>query len=149
METLTDLEKGIEILMPFLMQHHFVFNKFESSIFTDGYLTQVKFTNKNKEFIIGYRSSVGYLVYKIDNFKVSHDFYLDKLGFAEKRMFKATQTENRLVVFENILHDFEFLTEDFFDGACTQLKEFSSLPDNIIKLYDKRAEMARERINLQ
>jgi hypothetical protein len=135
--------------MPFLMQHHFVLNNFKNSIFTDGYFTQVKFTHKNKEFIIGYRTSVGYLVYKIDDFKVSHDFYLDQLGFAGKRKFKATQTENKLEVFKNILHDFEFLIEDFFDGTCTRLKEYSCLQENKIKLYDKRAEMVREIINQQ
>ncbi len=149
METLTDLEKGIEILMPFLMQHHFVLNTHDNLGNADSYFTQVKFINKNKEFKIGYLTSVGYLIYKYEDLKVSHDFYLDKLGFAGKRKFKAIQTENKLLVFKNILHDFEFLVEDFFAGNCTKLREYSKHPENIIKLYDKRAEMAREMNNRQ
>ena len=143
METLTDLEKGIEILEPFLKRHNFVLNPRDNSSSPDNYFILTKFKNENKEIILGYQSSIGQIVYKFDNFKVSHDFYLDKLGFAGKRKFKEVQTEDKLLIFKNILYDFEFLVEDFFDGECTRLKEYSRLPENIINQYEKRAKRPR------
>jgi len=37
------------------------------------------------------------------------------------------------------LHDFEFLVEDFFEGQCLKLREFSKLQDNIITEYGAKA----------
>ena len=146
LEPLADLEQGIEILDPFLKKHDFGFNGFEDFRGAGRHLTLAKFKNKRREFILGYRFSVGQIVYQFDKLSVSHDFYLDKLGFGSKKKFEGVQTEDKLLPFKYILSDFDYLVDDFFEGECIRLQAYSKLQDNIIKEYDQRA---RKRYNSQ
>ena len=99
----------------------------------------MNYKNGIKEFHLGYHFSIGHVVYQFDNFAVSHDFYLTKLGFADKKLFNDAQTADKILAFSNILHDFDFLVDDFFKGECIRLKEISILKENIIAEYDKKA----------
>jgi len=143
---IADLEKGIEILEPFLKLYDFDFKGFENFQGEERNFTLAKFKNERREFILGYRFSVGQIVYQFDKLSLGHDFYLDKLGFGNKKKFQDVQTENKLLAFRNILSDFEYLIEDFFEGECIRLQAYSKLKDNIIKVYDQKA---RERYNSQ
>jgi len=143
---IADLEKGIEILEPFLKLYDFDFKGFENFQGEERNFTLAKFKNERREFILGYRFSVGQIVYQFDKLSLGHDFYLDKLGFGNKKKFQDVQTENKLLAFRNILSDFEYLIEDFFEGECIRLQAYSKLKDNIIKEYDQKA---RERYNSQ
>ncbi|MFZ4741579.1 MAG: hypothetical protein ACOYLE_10500 [Bacteroidales bacterium] len=146
MELLANLEKGLNIIEPFLKQHDFGFKEYENFKDLSGHFTFVKYNNGPKVFHLGYHYSIGHLVYQFDNLAVSHDFYINKLGFADKKKFNETQTDNKLLAFSNILHDFNFLIDDFFKGECIRLREISSLHDNIIEEYDKKA---RDGYNLE
>ena len=146
LEPLANLEKGIEILEPFLKLYDFDFKGFEDFRGEGRYFTLAKFKNKRKEFILGYHFSVGQIVYQFDKLSVGHDFYLDKLGFGNKKKFEDVQTEYKLLPFQYILYDFEYLIEDFFEGKCIRLQAYSKLKDNIINEYDQKA---RERYNSQ
>jgi len=146
LEPIADLEKGIEILEPFLKLYDFDFKGFEDFRGEGRHLTLAKFKNERKEFILGYHFSVGQIVYQFDKLSVSHDFYFDKLGFGNKKNFQDVQTENKLLAFRHILSDFEYLIEDFFEGECIRLQTYSKLKDNIIKEYDQKA---REKYNSQ
>ena len=143
---MADLEKGLEILEPFLKLYDFDFKGFEDFRGAGRHLTLAKFKNERREFILGYRFSVGQIVYQFDNLSVGHDFYLDKLGFGSKKKFEGVQTDDKLLPFKYILSDFDYLVEDFFRGECQRLKEYSRLQDNIIKEYDRKA---RKRYNSQ
>jgi len=146
MELLANLEKGLEVIEPFLKQHDFGFKDYENYKGSSGRFTFVKYKNGLKEFHLGYHFSIGHVVYQFDDLAVSHDFYLNKLGFADKKMFNDTQTDDKLLAFSNILHDFNFLVDDFFKGECIRLKEISRLQENIIAEYDKKA---RDGYNLE
>ena len=139
MELLVNLEKGLGIIEPFLKRHDFGLNDYESFKGTRGNFTFVNYKNGVKEFHLGYHFSIGHVVYQFDNFAVSHDFYLTKLGFADKKLFNDAQTDDKILAFSNILHDFDFLVDDFFKGECIRLKEISILKENIIAEYDKKA----------
>jgi len=145
-EPIADLVKGIEILEPFLKHHDFVFKGFEDFRGEGRHFTLAKFKNERKEFILGYHFSVGQIVYQFDNLSVGHDFYLDKLGFGNKKKFQEVQTEDKLLPFQHILSDFDYLVDDFFKGECIWLQAYSKLQDNIIKEYDQKA---REGYNRQ
>jgi len=146
MELLATLEKGLEVIEPFLKRHDFGVKEYENFKGSSGRFTFVRYKHGPKEFHLGYHFSVGQVVYQFNNLAVSHDFYLRKLGFADKQMFNDSQTEDKLLVFLNILHDFNFLVDDFFIGECNKLKEISRLQDNIIAEYDKKA---RDGYNLE
>jgi len=146
LEPLAGLEKGLEILEPFLKLYDFGFKGFENFRGEGRHLTLAKFKNKRREFILGYRFSVGQIVYQFDKLSVSHDFYLDKLGFGSKKKFEGVQTEDKLLPFKYILSDFDYLVDDFFEGECIRLQAYSKLQDNIIKEYDQKA---RKRYNSQ
>ena len=146
LEPIADLEKGIEILEPFLRHHDFGFKGLEDFRGVGRHFTLAKFKNKRKEFILGYHFSVGKVVYQFDNLSVGHDFYLAKLGHGAKMKFTDDQTEDKLLPFKHLLSDFDLLVDDFFNGECIRLKEYSKLQDNIIKEYDQKA---REGYNRQ
>jgi len=146
MQPLTDLTNGLKILEPFLTQYDFGFENYENFKGSSGQFTLAKYKNASKEFILGYAFSIGQIVYQYDNFAVSHDFYLDKLGYAYKKNFQDFQTSDKLLSFTQILYDFEFLVDDFFEGECIRLKEIARLQDNIITEYDKKA---REGYNVE
>lgn len=139
MELLASLEKGLNILDPFLKEHDFRLKDYENYTGSTGRFTFVNYKNGPKEFHLAYHFSIGHVVYQFGDLAVCHDFYLDKLGFADKTLFKDSQTDDKLLAFSHILHDFNFLIDDFFKGECIRLKEFSKLQDNIIAGYDKKA----------
>jgi len=139
MELLASLEKGLDIIEPFLKRHDFEYKNYENYKVANDRFTFVSYKNGLKEFHLGYDFSVGHVVYQFDDFAISHHFYLNKLGFADKKMFNNIQTDDKLLAFLNILHDFNFLVDDFFEGECIRLKEISKLQDNIIAQYDKKA----------
>jgi len=139
LEPLAGLEKGLEILEPFLKLYDFGFKGFENIQGEGRHLTLAKFKNKRREFILGYRFSVGQIIYQFDNLSVGHDFYLANLGFGSKKKFERVQTEDKLLPFQHILSDFDFLVEDFFEGECIQLQAYSKLKENTLIEYDKKA----------
>lgn len=140
MQPLTDLTKGLEILEPFLERHGFTFDNYENGNGSGGQFTIATYTNNRKRFIIGYRFSIGELGYQFDNFQVGHTFYIDHLGLEDKKQFPNFQSDDKLLAFRNILHDFEFLIDDFFDGTCNKLVEASKLQDNFVKEHNKKAQ---------
>jgi len=146
MDALEGLETGLEVLEPFLQQHHFGFDTYETIKGSSGQFTFAKYKNEHKQFILGYNYSVGQVVYQYDNLQLSHDIYLNQLGLASKQRFQDVQTNNKLLPFTYLLQDFKFLVDDFFKGECVKLKEFSILHENIITEYDKKA---REGYNIQ
>jgi hypothetical protein len=137
MQLLSDMTKGLEILEPFLKEHDFEFDNFENFRASSGRFTLAKYKNHPKEFILGYDFSIGQVVYQFEHLAVSHDFYLDHLGYTNQKKFKDIPTEDKLLSFKYLRHDFEFLVEDFFQGECIKLKEISTLQDNIITEYGK------------
>lgn len=139
MQLLSDMTKGLEILEPFLKQHYFEFDSFENFRASSGRFTLAKYKNRSKEFILGYDFSIGQVVYQYDHLSVSHDFYIDNLGYTNQKKFRDVHTEDKLIAFKYLRHDFDYLVEDFFQGECLRLKEISTLHDNIITEYDKNA----------
>ena len=139
MELLANLEKGLDIIEPFLKQYDFGSKDYENFKGSSDRFTFVKYQNGLKEFHLGYDFSIRHVVYQFDDFTVSHHFYLNKLGFEDKKLFNDIQTDDKLLAFSNILHDFNFLVDDFFKGECIRLKEISKLHENIIAEYDKKA----------
>ncbi len=139
MEALLDLTKGIQILEPFLIQHGFKFDNYENEENFVGIFNIATYKKENKQFIINYLPEVGRVDYQIDNLKTYHDYYIDQLGYADKRNFHGFQTADKLLAFQHILQDFNFLIEDFFQGECIKLKELSELNECILKEYTKSA----------
>jgi len=139
MQPLKDLVKGLDVLDDFLTQHGFEFENYENGHGSGGQFTVATFVNGRKKFILGYRSSIGQVVYQFDNATICHDFYIDQLGLADKKKLPDFHSEDKLFAFTTLLHDFEFLTEDFFDGECQNLKAFSKLQDNVISEYGGKA----------
>jgi len=139
------LVEGLEILNPFLKQHNFGLDNYESLKGSSGEFTLAKYKNDRKTFVLGYRFSIGQVAYQFEESAVSHDFYLNKLGFGDKKHFDDFQGEDKLLPFTNILYDFEYVSEDFFVGECNRLKEIARLENNMITEYDKKA---REGYNL-
>jgi len=139
MQPLTDLVKGIEVLEPFLTQHGFEFENYENGQGSGGEFTLATFVSGRKKIIINYRFSIGQVIYQFDSAKVCHDFYLDQLGLADKKNFPDFDSEDKLIAFTCLLHDFELLINDFFDGDCRHLEVFSNLQDNVILEYGGKA----------
>jgi len=139
MQLLSDMTKGLEILEPFLKEHDFKFDSFENFRASSGQFTLAKYKNQSKEFILGYDFSIGQVVYQFEQLSVSHDFYLDHLGYTDQKKFQDIQTKDKLIHFQYLRNDFEFLIEDFFQGECLRLKEISKLQDNFITEYGKNA----------
>jgi len=140
MQPLKDLKQGLEILEPFLRRNCFMLENYENQKGSGGQFTIATFKNGQKKFIIGYRFSVGELSYQFDNYKVGHNFYLDHLGFADKKKFPDFQSGDKLIAFKHILHDLEFLVDDFFLGSCSKLIEASKLQDKFIKEHSQKAQ---------
>jgi hypothetical protein len=140
MQPLTDLMKGLEILEPFLTRYGFEFDNFENGKGSGGQFTIATYINGHKKFIIGYRYSIGELCYQFGNFKVGHTFYLDHLGLEEKKKFPDFQADDKLLAFRHVLHDLNFLVDDFFVGSCIKLVKVSKLQDKIIKEHNAKAQ---------
>ena len=126
-----DIKKGLEILTPFLTTHDFELDNFLSGKDMDEDFAIVSFKKERKKFIIDYRFSIGQALYKFDNSIISHPFYLNKLGFENKIWHKDFLSDQRQVGFKQILHDFEFVVDDFFKGECNKLKEFAELEKSV------------------
>src|SRR5665648_1042261 len=127
LEPLAGLEKGLEILEPFLKLYDFGFKGFENFRGEGRHLTLAKFKNKRREFILGYRFSVGQIVYQFDKLSVSHDFYLYKLGFGSKKKFEGVQTADKLLPFKNIFSNFNNLFKNFLKenaSGCKRIQNF-------------------------
>ena len=140
MQPLKELTNGLEILAPFLKRYAFTFDNYENGKGSGGQFTVATYKNGRKKFIIGYRYSVWELGYQFDNFKVGHIFYLDHLGLPDKKQFPDFQSDDKLLAFRHILHDLEFLVDDFFTGSCDKLIEAAKLQDNFIKEHDAKAQ---------
>lgn len=140
METLTDLTKGLEILEQFLGRHGFTLDNYENGKGSGGQFTVAIFKNGRKKFIIGYRFSIGELDYQFEDYIVGHTFYLDHLGLSDKKQFPDFQSEDKLLAFRHILHDFNFLVEDFFQGTCDKLVEAAKLQTKFIKEHNEKAQ---------
>jgi len=133
MQLLKELTKGLEIIEPFLKGYGFELDEYDIEKNQLGHSTLVVYRNESKKFIVDYRFSFGQALYQYHDSVVSHPFYLDNLGFADKKQKKDFLSEDSHKVFEYILHDFEYLVDDFFKGNCNQLKEISKLHDNTIQ----------------
>ena len=140
MQPLTDLTKGLEVLEPFLKRYGFKFDNFENGKGSGGQFTLAIYINSNKKFVIGYRYSIGELYYQFEGFKVGHTFYLDHLGFADKKEFPDFQSDDKLLAFRHILHDLNFLIQDFFEGSCDKLIEAAKLQDKFIKEHNEKVQ---------
>jgi len=146
MQPLTDLVRGIKVLEPFLTQHGFELEKYENGQGSGGQFTIAIFVSGRKKFIVNYRFSIAQVIYQFDSAKVCHDFYLDQLGLADKKKLPDFHSEDKLIAFTHLLHDFELLINDFFGGDCRQLNAFSKLQDNVISEYGG---IAREEYDLK
>lgn len=161
MQSLINLTTGLKIINPFLNEHSFYFDKYEKDSDSSGEYFIGSYKNQQKKFIIDYRFSIGQVLYQFGNSIVSHTYYLDQLGFEDKKLHAGFLSEDKPEEFNNILHDFAFLVDDFFIGECKKLKEISKLRDNIIFELDReireknsikndiiRIEKAREKFRL-
>lgn len=140
MEPLKDLTKGLEILVPFLGRHGFTLDNYENGKGSGGHFTVATFKNGRKSFIIGYRFSIGELGYQFDNYQVGHTFYLDHLGLADKRQFPDFQSDDKLLAFRHILHDLDYLVNDFFQGSCDKLVEAAKLQEKFVREHNEKAQ---------
>ncbi len=141
MEPLIDLVKGLEILEPFLKRHGFAFDNYENGKGSGGQYTVATYKNGRKKFIIGFRFSIGEIGYEFDDFVVGHTFYLDHIGVADKKQFPDFQSDDKLLAFRHILHDFEFIVDDFFNGLCVKLIEASKLEEQYIKEHKAKSQI--------
>src|ERR1035437_3010833 len=138
MQLLKELASGLETLQPFLNGYGFEFEDYYIKKDLNGNFAFASYTNGRKKLSIDYRFSIGQVLYRFDNSIVSHPFYLDQLGFADKKQHKGFLLLNNQEEFKYILHDFEFLVDDFFKGECIKLKEFSKLQDYIITEFERK-----------
>lgn len=135
---MNDISSGLEILNPFLKGYGFEFDKYNFDDSSEGTLGIASYKNENKKFIIDYRFSVGQILYQFATFIVSHPFYLDNLGFTNKKKYRGHLQDQKQEEFNQLLFDFEYLLDDFFKGKCEKLKEISELQENIITEADRK-----------
>ena len=144
MQPLPELINGLKILEPFLIDNGFSLDNYENGKGSGGQYTNAKYSKTTKSFLIGYRFSIGFVTYQCDNAIVNHGFYLDKLGYADSKQFPDFQTDDKLLAFRHILHDFDFLISDFFQGDCQKLKKFARLQQSedkksLLTEFDKKS----------
>jgi isopentenyldiphosphate isomerase len=132
-----ELSQGLKTIEPFLNGYGFDFEDYRIDKGQDGHFTYASYRKGNKRFLIDYRFSIGQVLYQYENSIVSHPFYLSQLGYADNRKHNKFILEHHLKAFKNILHDFEYLIDDFFEGECTKLLEISKLQDQIITEIDR------------
>lgn len=140
MQPLTELTEGLKVLEPFLELHGFLFDHYETSQASGGQFTVATFKSGGKRLIIGYRYSVGELAYQFNDYLVGHSFYLDHLGFADQKRFPDFQSDDKLLAFRHILHDFAFLTDDFFNGSCVKLIDASKEQSKFVQEHNRKAQ---------
>jgi hypothetical protein len=136
MKELTSLNKGLEIIDPFLKHYDFELNGFEKGKSSEGGYLVGTYQNGPKKFIIDYRFSIGQILYQYDKAIVSHPYYIDQLGYEQEKKLTYFLSDDKPEAFEHILHDFKYLTEDFFEGKCIRLQEFAKHKDSIIYELD-------------
>ena len=123
----TEFIEGLKILEPFIFNYGFKLDNIKTEQASGGQFINATYTNEKKKFIIGYRYLISRLEYEFENSIVSHNFYLDELGFTDKRQFPKPypnfENEDLQSSFRNILSDFEYLKDDFFIGQCVELKK--------------------------
>jgi hypothetical protein len=124
---LPELVNGLKLLEPFLIDNGFHLDNYENGKGSGGQFTNATYINQNKKLSIGYRFSVGFVTYQCDDSIVAHGFYIDRLGHSDKKQFPDFQSDDKLLAFRHILHDFNFLIDDFFKGECKKLKEIAPL----------------------
>ena len=148
-----NLKNGIKILDPFLKEYGFELYSYEKTEDWRNLFAIATYKNKTKEFIVKHLHPIGQVFYKFDKLKIHHNFYLDKLGFKNKKKFinfwdedfrfgglqKKKKWNEDVNAFTNILYDFDFLIIDFFEGECIKLKEFSKLYNKTIIDYNTEA----------
>jgi len=139
MQPVKELVEGLDILDSFLTQHGFEFDKYENEKGSGGQFTVATFVKGHKKFILNYHSSIRQVLYQFDKATVCHDFYIDQLRFTNKKKLPDFHSEDKHLAFKCLLHDFELLIEDFFDGECQRLKVFSNLQGNVITEYGGKA----------
>ncbi|HEX7413041.1 MAG TPA: hypothetical protein VF411_03265 [Bacteroidia bacterium] len=139
METVTDLTKGIKILEPFLKHHGFELHNYQNTEDWSDLFTIATYKNGRKEFIVKHVPPIRQVFYQFDKSKLYHNFYLNQLGFAKQNKFINFRREDNLTSFTDILHDFEFLIDDFFQGECIKLQEFAKINDKILTEYNQKA----------
>lgn len=136
MPTSIELKKGFEILEPFLKLHSFELECYEYGFGIGEEFTIGTYKNGEKRFIVSLLSQIGEVTYQYKDLKVYHQYYLEILGLGVKKKFLDFNTYNRPDAFNNILFDFEFLVEDFFNGSCKKMQEIASLQGDIISDYN-------------
>ena len=124
---------GLKILEPFLFHYGFQLDTMITQQASGGQFTNATYINGGKKLIIGYRYSVGRLDYQFDNSTVMHNFYLDELGYADKKQYPDFQNGDIQNACRHILADFEYLKDDFFIGHCKELKRIAEYQK---KFYD-------------
>jgi len=138
MQLIQELTNGLKILEPFLKGYGFELDEYGVEKKPEGHFAVATYKNKSKKFIIDYHFSVGQVLYQYENSIASHPFYLDNLGFEDKKLHKGFISVVQHEEFNHILHDFEYLTDDFFKGECQKLQKISALKDNIITEVDRK-----------
>jgi hypothetical protein len=146
MQHLKEVIKGIESIEPFLFGYGFEFEDYQIGIGPDRHFTIASYRNESKKFLVNYHFSFVQVHYQYENSVASHPFYLDQLGFADKKLHRDYTSNFQHDAFRNILHDFEYLIEDYFSGKCTRLIEISKLHDSIITEFDRNI---REESNIR
>lgn len=137
MQLLKELTRGLELIDPFLKGFGFEYEDFIIDKGPDGHFTYASYRKESKKFLIEYHFSFGQVLYQFEDAIASHPFYLDNLGFKDKKLHQNYISENQLEAFTHILHDFEYLIDDFFKGECVKLKEISKLQDYLISEADR------------
>ncbi len=139
MQPLKELTEGLAILDPFLKRYGFTLDNYKNDKGSGGQFTVATYSSGRKRIIIGYRYSVGELAYQFDNYIVGHPFYLDHLGHVDQKLFPDFQSDDKLLAFKHILHDFEFLIDDFFNGYCQKLIEAAKMQAKYVQEYNEKA----------
>lgn len=137
MQHLKDLSKGLEKLDPFLKKYGFESDIYDTDININGHFTLASYKNENKKFIIDQSFRIEKVLYQCDDAIVCHPFYLDQLGFADKKKHNNFLQNSKIDAFHDILNDFEYLVDDFFRGECYNLKKIAELQENIITEVDR------------
>jgi hypothetical protein len=137
MQLIKELSRGLGIIEPFLKGYGFELDEYGIEKKLEGHFALATYKNNNKKFIIDYQSSLGQVLYQYENSIASHPFYLDNLGFEDNKQHKGFISTVQLQEFYHILHDFEYLTEDFFKGECRMLQRISTLKENVITEVDR------------
>lgn len=141
MNPLPELTNGLKILEPFLTKFGFTLDNFENGKGSGGQFTLATYKNGDKKFVIGYRYSIGELYYQCQDKAVGHEFYLKQLGHGDKMKFPDFQSDDSLETFRNVLHDFELIQVDFFEGNCKEFVRIERLQADYINELKKESEI--------